>query len=63
MSNTVKEKLYWIVVEVHSGIPIEVKAFSTYDSANEYSESLRQNLNLDNDELGVFEINLENSES
>jgi len=35
------------------------KRFSTYEKANEYSELLRKNINLDNDETGVFEINLE----
>jgi len=61
MFNTVIEKLYWIVVEVRSGIPVGVKAFSNYDSANEYSESLRKNLNLDNDETGIFEIHLKDT--
>jgi len=51
--------LYWVVVEVRSGIPAEISAFSTYEKANEYSESLRKNINLDNDETGIFEINLE----
>jgi hypothetical protein len=59
MSNTITSKLYWVVVEVRSGIPAEISAFSTYEKANEYSESLRKNINLDNDETGIFEINLE----
>ena len=49
-------KIAWIVVEVHSGIPINVKAFQNQEIATEYLESLRKNLNLDNDEVGIFEI-------
>jgi hypothetical protein len=60
MSNTIASKLYWVVVEVHSGIPTKINAFSTYEKANEYSELLQKNINLDNDETGIFEINLEN---
>jgi len=53
----------WIVVEVRSGIPVSVKAFPSYESADEYSVSLRDDLNLDNDETGVFQINLESISS
>mgnify|MGYP003487474979 CR=1 FL=1 len=49
----------WIVVEVRSGIPVAVRAFSSYKSADEYSEALRESLNLDNDETGIFQIDLE----
>lgn len=49
----------WIVVEVRSGIPVSVKAFSSYELAEEYSKSLRLNLNLENDETGIFPINSE----
>lgn len=53
------DNVVWIVVEVQSGIPVAVKAFSSYELANEYSESLRKSLNPDNDEIGIFQINLE----
>lgn len=49
----------WIVVEVRSGIPIDVKAFSSNESAIDYSELLRKSLNLENDETGIFQINLD----
>lgn len=58
MSKIAKNKSCWAVVEVHSGIPVAVKTFSTYELAEAYSESLRTNLNLENDETGVFQINL-----
>ncbi|MHB8779083.1 MAG: hypothetical protein ACYC6R_15195 [Anaerolineales bacterium] len=51
--------LSWVVVEVRSGIPISAKAFSEYELAEEYSEKLRKNMNLENDETGIFPINLE----
>ena len=49
----------WIVVEVQSGVPVAVKAFSAYESADEYSVSLRESINLDNDEIGIFQVQLE----
>ena len=48
----------WIVVEVNSGIPVEVQAFSNQETAIKYLESLRENLNLDNDEAGIFEVDI-----
>jgi hypothetical protein len=57
MPKTAKNEASWVVVEVHSGIPVAVKTFSTYELAEEYSESLRMKLNLENDETGVFQIN------
>lgn len=55
MSNNV----VWITVEVHSGIPAAVKVFSSYETAMEYSTTLQESLNLDNDEIGIFEVNLD----
>jgi hypothetical protein len=52
-------KTIWIVVEVQSGIPVEIKTFPTFELANAYSEELRNSLNLDNDETGVFSITLD----
>ena len=51
-------KSAWIVVEVNSGIPVDVRTFTNQDLATEYLEGLRQNLNPDNDEVGIFEIDL-----
>jgi hypothetical protein len=59
----ISENLSWVVVEVRSGIPLSVKAFSKYELAEEYSEKLRENLNLDNDETGIFPINFEEAKS
>ena len=58
MSNKV-DNYSWIVIEVRSGIPVSVKAFFEYKLAEEYSETLRKNMNLDDDETGIFPINLE----
>lgn len=51
--------LSWVVVEVRSGIPVSAKAFSDYGLAEIYSESLRKNMNLENDETGILPINFE----
>lgn len=53
-------KSAWIVVEVHSGIPVEVKAFLYQEEATKHLEAIRKHLNPDNDEAGVFEIDLIN---
>ena len=51
-------KSAWVVVEVHSGIPVEVKAFLYREKATKYLEAIRENLNPNNDEAGVFEVDL-----
>jgi hypothetical protein len=51
----------WIVVEVRSGIPVAIKAFSSYKSADVYLEIVRKSLNLDNDETGIFQVDLESN--
>jgi len=58
MKNDINEFL-WAVVEVRSGIPVSVKVFSEYKLAEEYSEKIRRNMNLDDDETGIFPINFE----
>lgn len=56
MSKVANQGTMWVVVEVNSGIPADVKVFSTFKLAKKYTEALRKNLNLDNDETGIFEI-------
>ena len=58
MGSKISTKSTWVVVEVRSGIPVEVKAFPNQEIATEYLISLRENLNLNNDEAGIFEVNL-----
>jgi hypothetical protein len=48
----------WIVVEVHSGIPVDAKAFMYQQQAIKYLELVRKDLNPDNDEAEIFEIKL-----
>lgn len=55
------DSVFWIVVEVQSGIPVSVKAFSSYELAYKFSESLREKLNLDHDETGIFPLGIESS--
>ena len=46
----------WILVEVRSGIPVSVSAFSDEEQARNEEAKLRKPLNLQNDETGIFEI-------
>jgi len=51
----------WILVEVSKGIPVSVEAFTDSQSAEIRETQLRQQLNLENDETGIFpvEVNVE----
>ena len=53
MHNSTK-KLLWVVVEVRSGIPVSVDIFLNQQSAKDREQSLRAQMNPDNDEVGVF---------
>lgn len=46
----------WILVQVKSGIPTAVKAFQNESQAKYEEERVRNTLNLENDETGVFQI-------
>jgi len=51
----------WILVEVSKGIPASVEVFTDRQSAEIRETQLRQQLNLENDETGIFpvEVNVE----
>ena len=48
----------WILVEVRSGIPLKVKAFTEKELAIVEETKIREQLNLENDETGIFQIEL-----
>jgi hypothetical protein len=52
-SNT---KKIWTVVLVESGIPTDVKVFRDVASAKKFENSLRENINLEDDEVGLFDV-------
>jgi hypothetical protein len=58
-------KPLWILVEVRSGIPVAVESFSDRQSAKIRETQLRKQLNLENDETGIFpvEVSVEPSKS
>jgi hypothetical protein len=47
---------FWIVVKVESGIPACVEAYADARSACLREQRLRQRMNAENDETGVFRI-------
>jgi hypothetical protein len=53
----------WILVEVRSGIPTGVQIFENAQSAQSREKELREDLNLENDETGIFCIGPENVEA
>ncbi len=57
-----KNRRIWILVEIKSGIPLSVKPFSDKKAAEEEEEKVRLNLNLENDETGIFPIDVPNEE-
>ena len=46
----------WIVVKVESGIPVTVEAYRDRLSAEMREQAWRERMNSDNDETGVFEV-------
>jgi len=46
----------WIVVKVESGIPVAVEAYSDRRSAEMREQAWRERMNPDDDESGVFEV-------
>ncbi len=50
----------WILVEVRSGIPLSIKVFTEKELAEAEEKKVRKHLNLENDETGVFQIELPN---
>lgn len=49
----------WIVVLVESGIPVLVEAYRFPQVAMEREQELRGELNPDDDEVAVFEVEIE----
>jgi hypothetical protein len=57
MSGKQPESL-WIVVKVESGIPVTVEAYRDRRSAEMQEQAWRERMNPDNDESGVFEVQM-----
>ena len=51
-------ELLWAVVKVESGIPVMVEAYRDRQCAEMREQSLRKDMHPENDETGVFEIQL-----
>lgn len=47
----------WIVVQVSSGIPVSVEAFPSRKTAELREQQIRQQINLEHDETGLFLVN------
>jgi hypothetical protein len=52
------DRLLWIVVKVDSGIPVMVEAYPDEQSAKTRERSLRRDMHPENDETGVFEVQI-----
>jgi len=48
----------WIVVKVESGIPVTVEAYRDRRSAEMQEQAWRERMNSDNNETGVFEVQM-----
>jgi len=51
-----QSELLWVVVEVQSGIPVEVKAYRNKRSAVRREQFLRKRMRPDYDEVSIFEV-------
>jgi hypothetical protein len=52
-------KKLWILVEVHRGIPDSITVFKSEQSALSHGKKMRAEMNLDYDETGLFEVDLD----
>jgi hypothetical protein len=52
---------YWAVVKVESGIPVMVSIFSDESIARTQEQCLRADMNLEDDETGVFQVSISDS--
>ena len=50
------KKTLWVVVEVNRGVPATVTACDDYKIAKIRKKEIREGLNLNDDETGIFEI-------
>jgi len=46
------------LVEVESGIPIQVRLFKNLSDAKEKETTIREKINLDNDETAIFKLKI-----
>ena len=51
-------ELLWVVVKVESGIPVTVEAYRDRLSAEMREKSLREHMHPENDETGVFGVQI-----
>lgn len=51
-----ESQVIWAVVLVESGIPTLVEAYGDEETARTRADTLREDINLDYDEVGVFEV-------
>jgi hypothetical protein len=54
-----KNAFLWVLVEVRSGIPASIRAFTNRRLAETQEKRLRKTLNLENDETGIFPVEIE----
>jgi hypothetical protein len=54
-----QSELLWVVVEVASGIPVTVEVYQDEQSARKREQFLRAHIHPENDETGVFEVQIE----
>jgi len=50
----------WVVVDVRRGIPVNVLAYRNKKSADRCQKKLQAHINPDDDEIGLFLVNVEN---
>ena len=49
-------KKIWAVALAESGIPTDVEVFGDLASAKKFENSLRENINIEDDEVGLFDV-------
>ena len=58
MSSQQKDKVIWVVVLVESGVPTLAEAYFDEETAKIREQTLRKDIRLDYDEVGLFEVEI-----
>jgi hypothetical protein len=53
-----KNEIVWVVVLVLSGIPVLAEVYLDEETAQTREQFLREDINLDYDETGIFEVRM-----
>jgi len=58
-----QSRTFWTVISVHRKIPVSVEGLQSEEEAHRREKLIRDQINLQDDETGVFEVQIPCSEA